>query len=79
MNLTVSSKRRQGGSAVIVVLALLAIILVFVGANLRSLSTLGRELKLIEQQQTRRLSKVSVAVPPAGSVIETNAPAIQNR
>jgi hypothetical protein len=48
-------RRRQAGSAVIVVMALLAIILVYVAGNLRTLNSLGRELKLLEHQQTHRL------------------------
>jgi len=56
---------RQSGSAVIVVMALVAIILLYVAGNLRTLHNLGRELRLIERQQVRRLQK---ATPP------TNAP-----
>jgi len=52
-------RRRQAGSAVIVVIALLAIILVYVAGNLRTLNSLGRELKLLERQQTRRLQTVA--------------------
>ena len=40
-----SPRRRQAGSAVIVVMALLAIILVYVAGNLRTLNSLARELK----------------------------------
>jgi hypothetical protein len=36
-------------------MALLAIILVYVAGNLRTLNSLDRELKLLERQQTRRL------------------------
>jgi hypothetical protein len=64
------SQRRQGGSAVIVVLALVTIVLVFVGANLRSLSTLGRELRLVEQQQMERLKKVQATGAPAPAAAE---------
>ena len=53
-----SRKRRaQRGVAVIVVLALLAIILLYIGANARTLYYLGRDLKLIERQQLRRLAQ----------------------
>ncbi len=60
-------RRRQSGSAVIVVFALLAIILVYVAANLRTINSLGRELKLLERQQTRRLQTISqrTNAPPA--------------
>ena len=61
----------QRGVAVIVVLALLAIILLYVGANARTLYYLGREIKLIERQQIRRLAK---PLPRTNSI-----PAIQPR
>lgn len=50
-----ASRPRERGSAVIVVLVLLAIVLVYINGNLRTLHYLGRELRLIERQQTRRL------------------------
>jgi type II secretory pathway component PulK len=49
-------RRRERGIAVIVVLALLSILVVYLGANIRSLQHLHREMKFIEQQQTRRLT-----------------------
>lgn len=53
------SKNRpaQRGVAVIVVLALLAIILLYISANARTLYYLGREIKLIERQQLQRLAR----------------------
>jgi len=59
---------------VIVVMALLAIILVYVAGNLKTLANLGRELKLLERQQIRRLQHVSpkTNAPPA-ITINTNA------
>lgn len=67
-------RRRQTGSAVIVVMALLAIILVYVAGNLRTLNTLDRELKLLERQQTRRLQTAAqrTNTPPA-TVVGTNS------
>jgi hypothetical protein len=62
------SRRCQSGSAVIVVMALLAIILVYVAGNLRTLNSLGRELKLLELQQTRRLQ---TAAPRTNSLAVT--------
>lgn len=50
-------RQAQRGVAVIVVLALLAIILLYIGANARTLYYLGRELKLIERQQLQRLAQ----------------------
>jgi len=55
---SVSRKRStQRGVAVIVVLALLAIILLYIGANARTLYQLGRELKVIERHQLHRLAQ----------------------
>ena len=53
--------------AVIVVVTLLAIILLYVAYNARTLYHLGRELRLLEQKQVQRLN-------PAG--IKTNAVAV---
>ena len=68
--------RRESGSAVIVVFALLAIILVYVAANLRTINSLGRELKLLERQQTRRLQAISQStnVPPAITIATNSIP-----
>jgi len=67
-------RRRQAGSAVIIVLALLAIILVYVAGNLRTLSSLGRELRLLERQQTRRLQTANATTnSPSATVVGTNS------
>ena len=65
---------RQAGSAVIVVLALLTIIMIYVAGNLRTLTSLDRELKLLERQQIHRLQATASATnsPPA-SVLATNS------
>jgi hypothetical protein len=50
--------RRRGGEegmAVIVVIALLVIILIYIAAGVRTLNNLGRDVRLIEKQQTQRL------------------------
>jgi flagellar basal body-associated protein FliL len=67
-------RRRQSGSAVIIVMALVTIILVYVAANIRTLSSLGHELKLLERQQTRRLQMAApkTNAPPAATTISTN-------
>ncbi len=46
---------RQQGMAVIVVMALVSIILIYLASNIRTLYSLGRELKLVERQHIRRL------------------------
>jgi hypothetical protein len=59
MNIPVSKRGRdQAGMAVIVVISILAIILIFVAGNLRTLHLLHNDLKLIEKQQTSRLARV---------------------
>jgi len=47
----------ERGTAVIVVIAFLAILLVYLAANILTLSNLGHELTLLEQKQTRRLAR----------------------
>ena len=61
--------RDEQGMAVIVVIALLSIILIFVAGNLRTLQLLRNDLRLVEKQQTNRLSGI-------GAI--TNAPALTN-
>jgi hypothetical protein len=47
--------RFERGMAIIVVLVLLSIILLYLAASARTLALLGRDLKLVEQQQLHRL------------------------
>ena len=51
-----SGRRAERGSAVLVVLALLAIILVYVAYNVRTLDLLRQDVRLVERQQLRRLA-----------------------
>jgi len=60
----------EQGTAVIVVIALFAIMLLFLGMSLRGLNYLRQDLKLIEQQQLRRIRQAPVAYNTAW----TNAP-----
>jgi hypothetical protein len=55
-------------------MALLAIMLVYVAANIRTLSSLVRELRLLERQQTQRLQTAAPRTnsPPA-ITISTNS------
>ena len=57
------SRRRQHGSAVIVVIALVAIVLIYVAGNVRTLHFLTREVKLVEQRQVRRLAAIKIPRP----------------
>ena len=51
------------GMAVIVVLALLAIILLYVSVNIRTLNHLQRDLQLIEKKQQQR----QLTLPPGAT------------
>jgi hypothetical protein len=68
--------RRQDGSAVVVMLALLGLMLVYIGMNARTLHFLGEDLKLIEQRQIKRL-QVTTNSPPTLSW--TVSPPLTNR
>ena len=61
---------RQRGSAVAVLLVMLAIMLILVAANGKTLLHLHKELKFIERQQTQRLNAARtnavLVVPPPG-------------
>lgn len=59
----------RSGMAVIVVLTLLALLLIYIAANARTLHHLGRELKLIDQQQTNhwaQVGKTNAVAPVSG-------------
>jgi hypothetical protein len=60
----------EGGSATIIFITLLAIMVILVAANSKSLFLLDREVKLLEQQQVKRLNdsqtnSVAVVESPA--------------
>ena len=68
--------KRKDGVAAIIMLALLALILTFIFANLRALSDLRGELKIIEQKQIRRLNHPATNAPPdSAAVPATGSPA----
>ena len=52
-----SVSREQDGSAVIIFTILLAIMVILVGAEMRSLAQLHQEEKFLEQQQIKRLTQ----------------------
>ena len=64
------SRARERGIAVLSVLALVAIVMVYVAANVRTLHSLDGELKLVERRQIHRLK---VATPAAHSPSVTNS------
>ena len=53
-----AARRGERGFLVIALLAILAIMLIYVNANVRLLGHLRRELKLVEQKQIQRLEKM---------------------
>ena len=56
------SRRAEQGLAVITVMTVLAIVLICLAGNIRTLYSLERELKLVQQQQIRRLQIATSAV-----------------
>jgi hypothetical protein len=58
----------EAGSATVILIALLAIMMILVAANSKSLFLLHREVKFLEQQQVKRLD-----------ASQTNSAAITNR
>jgi hypothetical protein len=54
------SKRKEGASATVIFIALLAIMVILVAVNSKSLFLLHREVKLLEQQQIKRLDASQV-------------------
>jgi len=69
-----SRQRNNGGFAVIIVLALIAIALLYAGANSRSLNRLSRQLKALERNQIHRLDSTT-ATNSTVQTLRTNTPA----
>ncbi len=59
--------------AVIVVMALIAIILIFIAGNLRTIRNLDRDIKLVEKAQNRRLQSVGSSTNTALTANGINA------
>ncbi len=64
-------RRHEQGSAALVVIAILAIVLIYVASNLKTLEHLNREIKLVERRQIHRLQSISIST---NSVTPTVAP-----
>jgi hypothetical protein len=62
-----AAKRSEGGMVTVVFIALLAIMLVLVTVESRALFQLHREVKLLEQQQLKRLNPPNP--PPTNPVV----------
>lgn len=64
------NRKDERGMATVVFIALLAIMMILVTAESRALFNLHREVKLLEQQQVKRLDNLqtnSVAIPQPDS------------
>lgn len=59
MKIRTANRRSQQGLATIIMLVMLALVTVYVAANVRALRGLDRDLKLIEQKQIHRLTAKS--------------------
>jgi len=66
-------RKGEEGTAVIVVVALLSIILLYIAANARTLHYLGRELKIIEKQQIRKLAAAGARTNSVQTLVTTNS------
>ena len=64
-------KRREGGSATVLFTALLAIMMILFAANSKMLAHLHRDIRLIDQQQVKRLHATP---PPAANNTNSVAP-----
>jgi hypothetical protein len=67
-------KRSEGGMITVIFIALMAIMLILVMAESRALIQLHRELKLLEQQQLKRLNPPN---PPPTNTVSTATSAIK--
>jgi uncharacterized membrane protein len=67
MKLLSAKPRRsnQGGFLVIALLAIITIMLIYIGANLQVLAALKRDIRLVEQKQVQRLSRLYPVSPIA--------------
>lgn len=53
----VPQRRERGAVAVVVIVTMLAVLMIYSAANVRTLVHLQNELKLLEQRHTQRLAK----------------------
>jgi hypothetical protein len=60
--------------AVIVMIAFLAMLLIYLAANVMTLSHLGRELSLLEQKQTRRLAQQAATTNAINKAMVISSP-----
>jgi hypothetical protein len=70
------SRRREKGLATITMLALLSIVITYLSVNMRSIDHLHRELKVLEQEQIKRLNDRAAATNTRGrpASVQTTSP-----
>ena len=54
----------RSGFAVIVIMVIIAILMIYIAGNIRTLSNVGKELKLIDKRQVHRLETRPRPAPP---------------
>lgn len=69
----------RSGMAVIIVLAFLAIILIYLAGNARTLYWLERDLKVIEQKQVQRLGGTNIKTNSVGAAPQLSAPTSESK
>lgn len=67
-------QKNENGFATIVFISLLAIMVMLAAANTAALIHLHREVKLLEQQQIKRLNGPSADSRPVGNLSAVNNP-----
>jgi hypothetical protein len=73
---SISRAQRREGSAVVVVMAVLALLLMYSAANLRTLNDLKAELQLLDARQVRQLERRQ---PPGTNAPPANAPSTETQ
>jgi hypothetical protein len=68
----ITPQKNEGGLATIVFISLLAIMVLLAAANTAALIHLHRDVKLLEQQQIKRLNGSQANSGPAANVSATN-------
>lgn len=69
-------RREQSGFLMIALIVIVSIMLLYVAATARVLSTLNREINGLERSQVKRIEKVSaVRSSPDGKAVSPNSPA----
>jgi hypothetical protein len=68
-----ASAHREDGSAALVVVAILAIVLLYLGSTLQTLNQLNRTIKLVERRQLHRLETLGARTNSVAGPLPENA------